>query len=370
MSCMISQYGTGKKVYVGLSGGVDSAVSAVILKNEGYDVHGVFIKVWQPDWISCTWKEERRMAMSVAAHLDIPFTTLDLIKEYKHDVIDYMIREYREGRTPNPDIMCNRYVKFGGFWKWAKDNDADYIATGHYAQNLMNQSEGTIKKFKLMAGKDASKDQSYFLWTLNQVDLQHILFPVGSLLKSDVRKLANKHKLPNAHKKDSQGLCFIGKIDIKNFLSHYIDAVPGMVLNESGMVIGKHPGALFFTIGERHGFNITMKSSNDLPFYVVDKDMEKNIIIVSNKDLLKEGDKTNCSVTLTNVNWITGTPPSKSKTLQARTRYRQPLQYVKKITMLENEAVIEFDKPQDAVSKGQSLVIYAEDECLGGGIIK
>ena len=208
------------KVFVGLSGGVDSAVSAAILQKAGYDIIGVYIKVWQPDWISCTWKDERRDAMRVAAYLGIPFVTLDLVKEYKEGVIDYMISEYSLGRTPNPDVMCNREVKFGGFWKWAKAHGADFVATGHYAQNIKDvttkkDSVKTLGGYSLLAGEDKNKDQSYFLWTLNQKDLEHILFPVGHLEKIDVRKLATKFGLPNALKKDSQGLCFIGKVDIK-----------------------------------------------------------------------------------------------------------------------------------------------------------
>ena len=244
--------GRNRKVYIGMSGGVDSSVSAALLKKAGYDVTGVFIKVWQPDWINCTWKEDRMDAMRVAALLDIPFITLDLEKEYKEEVVDYMISEYRAGRTPNPDVMCNRYVKFGGFYDWAMKQGADYVATGHYAQVI----DG-----KLIAGNDKNKDQTYFLWTLNKEQLSKTIFPVGNIEKPEVRKLAKKFNLPNAEKKDSQGLCFIGKIDIKEFLSHYIDSKRGNVLNIEGEVIGEHDGSFFFTIGERHGFNILKKNT-------------------------------------------------------------------------------------------------------------
>jgi tRNA-specific 2-thiouridylase len=363
----------GRKIFIGLSGGVDSAVSAALLKREGYDVTGVFIKVWQPDWISCTWKEERRSAMRVAAHLDIPFATLDLTNEYKESVIDQMIKEYALGRTPNPDVVCNRYVKFGGFWKWAEAQGADLIATGHYARVAGDEASG----YSLLAGADTNKDQSYFLWTLDQDDLPHILFPVGDMTKPEVRKLARKFGLPNAEKKDSQGLCFIGKVDVKDFLSHYIETKAGNVLDGHGEIIGTHPGALFFTNGERHGFTITGKTPNDAPFYVIDKDVEQNTITVSNKEpgaISSPG--SGSLVRIANVNWIGGKVPDAPDDqdgqwpLQARSRYRQTLQNVRIASVGIAETELEFEKPQDALSPGQSLVIYDGNRCLGGGIIE
>jgi tRNA-specific 2-thiouridylase len=350
---------TPKKVYVGMSGGVDSSVSAALLKKEGYDVTGVFIKVWQPDWLentnACTWREDRLDAMRVAAKLDIPFVTLDLEKEYKEEVVDYMIREYRAGRTPNPDVMCNRYVKFGGFFNWAMKQGADYVATGHYAQ---------IQNGKLVAGNDANKDQSYFLWTLTKDQLSKTLFPVGNIEKSEVRKLANKFDLPNADKKDSQGLCFIGKIDIKDFLSHYIESKKGPVLDEKGSVIGEHNGAFFYTIGERHGFVITKKSPHDQPYYVIAKNIERNTITVANK--ATDGALPNgiTSVTLSNVNWNQGSIPVNVKLL-ARSRYREELQEISFI----NQEHATFAIPQHTLSSGQSLVVYDRNICLGGGVI-
>jgi tRNA-specific 2-thiouridylase len=406
-------------VMVGLSGGVDSSVSAALLKEAGFDVTGVFIKVWQPDWIECNWKEERREAMRAAAHLDIPFVTLDLVKEYKQDVIDYMIREYSAGRTPNPDVMCNRYVKFGGFTKWAKGQGADFVATGHYAQIRQLNNSGTEQlnnskigekglprhafapdnfdetQFSLLAGVDKNKDQSYFLWTLNQNDLPHILFPVGHLTKPEVRKLALKFGLPNAEKKDSQGLCFIGKVDVKEFLSHYIKSVSGNVLNENGEVIGHHPGALLFTKGERRGFTLTVKTPHDAPYFVISKNVEKNTITVSNRDIAGVLPGASKTVKITNVNWVkwgqapfsSATSPSESiKSLaplndkkmvadpifpfQARSRYRQPLQNIRFISASDSEAVLEFEEPQDTLTPGQSLVIYNGEECVGGGVIE
>jgi tRNA-specific 2-thiouridylase len=349
------------KVYVGLSGGVDSAVSAALLKKAGYDVTGVFIEVWQPDWIECNWKEDRRDAMRVAAHLHIPFINLDLIDEYKQGVIDYLLYEYKAGRTPNPDVMCNREVKFGAFWKWAKENGADFIATGHYAQNT---------KKELLKGKDPNKDQSYFLWTLNQNDLDHVLFPVGHLLKSVVRRIASELGLPNFDKKDSQGLCFIGKIDLKEFLAHYIQSEPGNVLNEKGEIIGIHPGALFFTIGERHGFTINKKSPDDLPYYVIAKDIESNSITVSNRSAEVGPASNGQTITLNNINWINNLPVQ-DKIYQARSRYRQELQNVTILINNDNaKAEVNFTKVQETLTPGQSLVIYDGEICLGGGVIQ
>ncbi len=338
-----------------MSGGVDSSVSAALLQKAGYEVIGVFIKVWQPDWIHCTWKEDRLDAMRVAAKLEIPFVTLDLEKEYKEEVVDYMIKEYKEGRTPNPDVMCNRFVKFGGFFTWAMKQGADFIATGHYAR---------IKGGKLLMGRDSNKDQSYFLWTLTQEQLSKTLFPVGNIEKPEVRKLAKKFGLPNALKRDSQGLCFIGKIDIKEFLSHYIEVKKGDVLNIKGEVIGEHDGAFFFTIGERHGFNILKKTSNDGPYYVVEKDIEKNTITVANKNA--EGDLPNeiRQINLKDMNWNQGKVPI-GKILLARSRYREELQEVKFV----NENTVEFEKAQTTLSIGQSLVVYDGEVCLGGGTI-
>lgn len=378
----MSAEATRKKVYVGMSGGVDSSVSAALLKREGYDVTGVFIKVWQPDWIVCNWKEERLDAMRAAAHLDIPFITLDLEKEYKNEVIDYMIAEYARGRTPNPDVMCNRHVKFGAFWKWARERGADYIATGHYAR-VRSKEQGAGRKemadrrwekgkkssLKLLAGVDTNKDQSYFLWTLNQDDLAHVLFPVGGYEKSDVRRLARKFKLPNADKKDSQGLCFIGKVDLKEFLSHYAESRDGKVLDEHGETVGTHPGALFFTIGERHGFSVRTKTPHDQPQYVIDKDMARNTITVSNRTEHLPASGLQKTTRISEVNWVAGRIPETLIVLEARSRYRQSLKGVRIVSFGIAETVIEFEKPEDMLTPGQSLVIYAGDECLGGGVI-
>lgn len=344
-----------KKVFVGMSGGVDSSVSAALLKKAGYDVTGVFIKVWQPDWIKCTWKEDRIDAMRVAARLDIPFITLDLEKEYKEEVVDYMIREYKAGNTPNPDVMCNRHVKFGGFFNWAIKQGADFVATGHYAR---------IKNGKLLAGQDENKDQSYFLWTLTPDQISRTLFPVGDIEKSEVRKIARKLGLATAEKKDSQGLCFIGKIDVKEFLSHYIPHKRGDVLNEVGEVIGEHNGSYFFTIGERHGFKIVKKTHLDLPYYIISKNIDKNTITVANKSPEGYLPRAQREILLKDINWNQNTVPF-GKKLSARSRYREPLQEI----IISSGNKVTFMESQYTLSSGQSLVVYDGEVCLGGGII-
>jgi tRNA-uridine 2-sulfurtransferase len=351
-----------EKVFVGLSGGVDSSVSLALLQKEGYDITGVFIKVWSPDWMECTWREDRRDAMRVCAKLGVPFMTLDLEKEYKKEVVDYMLFEYKAGRTPNPDVMCNKHVKFGGFFDWAMKEGADFVATGHYAR---------VKKvgnsYRLFDGKDENKDQAYFLWTLTQDHLAHTLFPVGGMEKPEVRKLASKFKLPTAAKKDSQGLCFIGKVDMKEFLKHYIDEKPGNVLDEKGRVIGEHSGAIFYTIGERHGFVIIKKTPNDSPYYIVSKNLEENSITVSNKtDDEKNNLNRTSDVTLSAINWISEKPKEHTH-YSCQIRYRQEKQ---SCIISAEKNTVHFMEKQAGVSPGQSLVLYDSDECLGGGIIE
>lgn len=340
-----------KKVFVGMSGGVDSSVSALLLKEEGYDVTGVFIKVWQPDFIECTWKEDRLDAMRVAALLDIPFVTLDLEKEYKKEVIDYMINEYTKGRTPNPDVMCNREVKFGAFFSWAKKQGADYIATGHYAEH---------NGVSLVKSKDESKDQTYFLWALAPELFPSILFPVGGMEKDDVREIAEKAGLPVSNKKDSQGLCFVGTIDIKELLKKYIDEQPGEVLNEDEMVIGYHNGVMFYTIGERHGFTITEKTTTDSPYFIIAKDVEKNTITVSHT---QPSETTGEVISLEKMNWTKNL--TEGDMYEARARYRAPLA---KVEIIDNSHIRIIDGDITKTS-GQSLVLYHGEICIGGGVI-
>lgn len=346
----------GKKVFVGLSGGVDSAVSAALLKKCGFDVTGVFIKVWQPDFLPCSWRDERRDAMKVSIALGIPFLFFDFEAEYKKGVIDKMVAEYKAGRTPNPDVLCNKEVKFGAFWKKAREMGANYIATGHYAR---------IKEGKLQEGQDKEKDQSYFLWTLTQEDLSHTLFPIGDLEKSEVRKLARKYDLPVSRKKDSQGLCFIGDVSMDEFLSHFIRTLPGNVLNTRSEIIGTHGGAVLYTIGERHGFEITKKEPLDGAFYILSKDMAANTITVSNK----ESEIISISptkITVKNINWIT--EPS-GHSLSARIRYRGEKIPVSVESSVFNNLVVKFRKPVRGLSLGQSIVFYDNEICLGGGVM-
>ncbi len=354
-----------KIVFVGLSGGVDSAVSAYLLKRSGYKVVGAFIRTWQPEWLECTWKEERRDAMRVASHLQIPFVTIDLEKEYKKNVADYMISEYRLGRTPNPDVMCNKEIKFGAFLKKVLEMGADFVATGHYSQ----VKELKNNKFELLASKDKEKEQSYFLWTLKQEQLAKILFPIGDLKKTEVRRIAQSIHLPNAEKKDSQGICFLGDVDMKDFLSHYIETNKGIVLNEKGENIGIHDGAVFYTIGERHGFIVTKKTTDDVPLYVISKDLKNNTIIVGTKfDLEKESGKVAKKVLINNINWINDIPKEK-KSYNAQIRYHQKYQKINLIKIRDNEWQVEFNEPQTSAS-GQSIVIYDKNICLGGGVIE
>ncbi len=352
-----------KTVYVGLSGGVDSSVSAALLKDHGYNVVGVFIRTWQPDFIECTWRDERRDAMRVAAQLDIPFKELDLEKEFKKHVADYMIDEYKRGRTPNPDVMCNREIKFGGFKKWALEQGADFVATGHYAQIKQNKNE----EFELKVSKDSEKDQTYFLWKLTQEDLKHVMFPVGHLEKAQVRKLAEKYNLSTAVKKDSQGICMLGAVDMKDFLKEYIKPVEGKVLNEQGAVIGNHPGSVFFTLGERHGFTITDKKEIGKVFYIIAKDFKTNTIIVSDnpaKSLAAESKK---EITIEETNFIR--PIQVGEKLEARSRYRAELKECQILYSDKLKTQVRFSNPDITASPGQSLVFYKNGVCLGGGII-
>lgn len=358
-----------KTVFVGVSGGVDSSVSAAVLKDQGYNVVGVFIRTWTPDWIDCTWRDERRDAMRVCAHLEIPFLDCDAEDAYKKGVADYMITEYRAGRVPNPDVMCNREVKFGVFWEFARARGADFIATGHYSQikneklKIKNGDSNFLltTNYSLLTSVDSSKDQSYFLWTLTNDDLSHTLFPVGHLEKKDVRKLAEKYDLPTATKKDSQGVCFIGEIDMKAFLKHYIESKVGNVINEAGEIIGHHDGAFLFALGERHGFTITKKGSDDSRYFVIAKDVEKNTITVSHTSPHESGEAKN-TYSLVHVNMRTD--PERAKNYKVQIRYHGEFFDV---TIVDN--IITFSQPV-LISPGQSVVIYDGEVCIGGGIVQ
>lgn len=344
---------TKKKVFIGMSGGVDSSVSAYLLKKQGYDVTGVFIRVWQPDNGECTWKDDRRDAMRVCAHLDIPFITLDLRDEYKKGVVDYMFHEYSLGNVPNPDVMCNREVKFGAFWKWAKAQGADYIATGHYAQNINNQ---------LLEGKDKNKDQSYFLWTLEMYEMSHILFPIGHLQKPELRKLAEKAKIPVFDKKDSQGVCFLGQINMKEFLKQNIETKKGDVVDTEGNIIGSHDGAVLYAIGERHGFDIFKNTNTQKKLYIISKDIEKNTITVGTE--VKIDSDIDNFIKIKNVVLRDGIDTVKT----CRLRYRQDKVKVRSILKDEDIYKVYLEKPE-MYSSGQSIVFYDGEVCVGGGIL-
>lgn len=357
-----------KKIFVGMSGGVDSSVSAALLKKAGYDVTGVFIKVWHPDFLPCDWKEERRDAMRVCAALNIPFLTFDFEEEYKRDVVDYMLAEYKRGRTPNPDVMCNRYIKFGSFLKKAKTMGAAMIATGHYAIRK-EAGEGTQKTFFLKESKDKEKDQSYFLWTLGQEELAQSLFPVGGYEKKEVRALAEKFNLPTFEKKDSQGLCFLGKIDFREFLAVYLPVKRGNVVNLKEETIGTHDGVHLYTVGQRHGFTITKKGTTDTPLYVIDKDVAKNRLIVSDKkEAIYETVKAE-KITLSDMHWVSGNLPPVNRDYHLRFRYHQ-VPVLGRLAKEGRRTVVVFETPQDGVALGQSLVFYTkEGTCLGGSVI-
>lgn len=354
-----------QRVFVGMSGGVDSSVAALLLKEAGFDVTGVFIQGWYPDFLECNWKDDRRDAMRVAAMLDIPFLTIDAGEHYKEKVVDYMVYEYSRGRTPNPDIMCNRHVKFGVFFDEAMKRGADFIATGHYAR-VDRDGVGTLR---LRAGVDTEKDQSYFLWNVPKEALAKTLFPLGEMEKASVRAIAREAGLVTADKKDSQGICFLGKVSMKDFLEHYFPPRRGEVLDADGNNVGYHEGALFFTLGERRGFTITKKGADDSPRFVIAKDIEANTITVSERESDAYENAKKNEVMIESTNWLSDEPKENEK-LSVRYRHRQSLREAKLKRGASDEWVAVFNEPQETVSPGQSLVLYRGDECLGGGILK
>ncbi len=347
-------------VFVGLSGGVDSSVAALRLLRDGYRVVGVFIKVWQPDWLPCDWEQERLDAMRTAAHLGIPFLTCNAEEAYKTGVADYFIQEYTAGRTPNPDVMCNKHVKFGAFIDFAKENGADYIATGHYVQRTKAGDS-----YQLLRGIDSQKDQSYFLYQLTQQQLTQSLFPVGSSTKADIRAEAVRAGLPVANKKDSQGICFLGQVDIPEFIGHYTTLESGAVLDEAGKQIGEHRGALVYTLGQRHGFTILTAGELTQPHYVIARDIDNNTITVSTQ---RPTIDTESAIALTDCSWIDGAPQVE-ETVLAQTRYRQVPVPMRVVVVTERSATLKPLASIDSPSAGQSCVLYKANICLGGGII-
>lgn len=347
-------------VFVGLSGGVDSSVAAARLLERGYNVVGVFIKVWHPDWLPCNWEEERRYAMRVAASLGIPFVTCDAEREYYEDVAQYFVSEYAAGRTPNPDVMCNKYVKFGAFLRFARTHGADYVATGHYAQ----VTQASTGEHMLYRGIDNNKDQSYFLWTLTEEQLAYTLFPIGDTPKKQIRQEAEKRSLPTAKKKDSQGICFLGQVDMYDFLKEFIDLVPGTVLDTQGREIGTHKGSYVYTVGQRHGYDIDVQTTT-APHYVVAIDHTKNTLTVDTKP---PATKTGHVIKLEECNWI-GDTPAHGSAVTVQLRYRQdPIPAIVHIHS-DGRAEVELQNKSVAPAGGQSCVLYDADRCLGGGII-
>lgn len=343
-------------VYVGMSGGVDSSVTAALLKKQGYKVTGVYMKNWTTDLpgFVCPWADDLADAKRVAVQLDIPFKVFDFQKEYKQQVVDYMIAEYQAGRTPNPDIMCNQEIKFDLFLKSALAEGADMIATGHYAR---------VQNGKLLAGLDKNKDQSYFLYRVTEEALRKTLLPVGELTKPEVREEARKLGLVTAEKKDSQGICFVGKIGIKEFLQNYVEAEAGDIIDKkTGKVIGQHDGAIYYTIGQRHGLHV----GGGLPYYVVGKDMSQNVVYVTTD--LNDENLWKQELNLTNVHWI-NEPSSEGATVHARTRYRAALipAYIEHLS--DNEISLKLSEPERALTAGQSAVLYEGDRVIGGGIV-
>lgn len=342
------------RVYVGMSGGVDSSLTAALLVEQGHEVTGVYMKNWTKDLpgMKCPWADDLADAKRVAVQLGIDFKVFDFENEYKHKVVDYMIDEYKLGRTPNPDIMCNQEVKFKLFLEAALEDGADLIATGHYAQ---------VENGLLKMAVDANKDQTYFLYRVTTAALEKTVFPLGGIRKPQVREMAKARGLYTATKKDSQGICFVGKVGIREFLSQYVDQVPGVIKDkQSDKVLGYHDGAIFYTIGQRHGLQV----GGGLPYYVVGKDMEKNEIYVTtnlNDETLWKKD-----IQLTATHWIGEVP--QARTYQVRIRHRAPL-IEAHLSFDNGQACLRLVDDQRAVASGQSVVIYDQNVCLGGGII-
>jgi len=357
-----------KRVIVGMSSGVDSSVAAALLKKQGYDVVGIFMHFWkEPAQNSlvenkCCSLEAQEDARKVCRILSIPLYTANVEKEFKKEVVDYFLEEYKNGRTPNPCVVCNESIKFNALFKKMLAMKADFIASGHYARK---QKSKVKEKFvyKLYQGKDKEKDQSYFLYNFNQKQLARILFPIGDYKKSEIRKIAKKLKLPVFNKDDSQGLCFTPEKYPEGFLRRNLKLKKGKIINTSGKIVGEHDGLPLYTIGQRRGINI----GGDGPYFVVDKDLKKNTLVVTNNE--KEPALYRSEIAVEKVNWIGKKPPNKSK-IMVKTRYRNSA--VSAIIKAEGrDYLVKFLKPQRAISPGQSAVFYtSKGELLGGGRIK
>ncbi|GAX90328.1 tRNA 2-thiouridine(34) synthase MnmA [Effusibacillus lacus] len=349
------------RVICGMSGGVDSSVTALLLKQQGYDVIGVFMKNWDDtdEFGHCTAEDDYHDVRRVCEHIGIPYYTVNFEKEYMEKVFQYFLDEYRSGRTPNPDVMCNREIKFGEFLEKALELGADYIATGHYAQVRLADGE-----YQLLRGADSNKDQTYFLNALNQYQLSKAMFPIGHLTKPQVRQIALDANLPTARKKDSTGICFIGEKNFREFLRNYLPAQPGEMRTTSEEVVGRHEGLMYYTLGQRHGLGLG--GAGD-PWFVVDKDLERNILYVERgSDHPRLHSK---GLLATNVNWISQKETRDIIKCTAKFRYRQPDQGVTVHRKPDGTCEVIFDELQKAVTPGQAVVFYDGEVCLGGGTI-
>lgn len=363
---MIQQPNASTRVIVGMSGGVDSSVSALLLLEQGYQVEGLFMKNWEEDDTAeyCSAAADVADAQAVCDKLGIKLHTVNFAAEYWDYVFENFLTEYSAGRTPNPDILCNKEIKFKAFLDFALQSGADYIATGHYVRKS-TQAENN----QLLKGLDAEKDQSYFVYTLGQAQLQRSLFPVGDLPKSEVRKMAAKAGFINHDKKDSTGICFIGERRFKEFLARYLPAQPGDIETPEGTVIGRHDGLMYYTLGQRKGIGIGgLKASDEQPWYVLKKDLTRNVLIVGqgHDHSLLHSTQLICA----DLSWINGAAPASQFICAAKTRYRQADQACTVSLQDDGQAKVIFDKTQRAVTPGQSVVFYQEDTCLGGGIIQ
>ncbi len=350
-------------VVVGMSGGVDSSATALLLKEQGYKVVGVFMKNWdeKDETGNCTATEDYEYVRKVCDRIDIPYYTVNFEKEYWDNVFTYFLEEYKKGRTPNPDVLCNKEIKFKAFLDFAIKIGADYLATGHYAR--IDLKEG---KYRLLRGVDRNKDQTYFLCALNQSQLEKTMFPIGHIEKPEVKRLAREAGFETAFKKESMGICFIGEKNFKQFLSNYLPAQPGEIRDLSGKVVGKHDGLMYYTLGQRKGLGIGGAGTGE-PWFVVKKDLQKNILYAVQGE--KHPALYSRGLIAADLSWISGQAPSTEFQCTAKFRYRQQDQPVKVVMAPDNTWEVIFDSPQKAVTPGQFVVFYDDEVCLGGGII-
>ena len=350
-----------KTVVVGLSGGVDSSVAAYLLKKEGYNVIGLYMMNWEESDPSgaCTAEGDFADVRRVCSQLDIPYYSVNFAAQYQQRVFAQFLEEYRAGRTPNPDVLCNREIKFGPFRDYALSMGADYVATGHYC----GVSHDGVNR--LLKAKDAGKDQTYFLNQVREEQLGGVIFPLANLDKTEVRKIAEDNGIATAAKKDSTGICFIGERNFRKFLQNYLPAQPGKIITLEGETVGEHIGLMYYTLGQRKGLDLGGKRGEEGRWFVVKKDLKNNVLYVSHGD---ESPLYSRACRVSGLNWI-GYMPRQTQYCTAKFRYRQPEQKVK-VTLEKGGALVEFEQPQRAVTEGQYAVFYDETSCLGGGVIE